>query len=249
MEIEFQTTSSSTLLVYSQDVESTEDRKLVEKIAHSFGAAQIKILNGNNFDEHMADLENWFLIILSWTGSGDEAAFTRRFRKAAPYAPILVFAGTKDQSARDLAFAVGIDNYISPGASEAEVTSKAHRLKTVAEMARIAEAPLIFGDISIWLQAKMVMREREPISLSCRETAILMYLAAHSPNAATRTDIEQEALGIRFDPGTNVVAVHVHRIRQKIGDSKENRLIQSIPGVGYRLCQPTPKLLSARAID
>ena len=233
------TPGAATLIVHCETFESDEDRDLVEKIAVHCGASQIRYLNGNNFKEHSVQPDAWFLIVIGWTGSPGQVAFTERFRQSAAYAPILVVAAENSAKARDLAFSAGADNYVSPGASDCEIIAKASRLKAMADMAKIAEAPLVFGDVSIWLNAKVVMRDHQPIALSARESAILMYMAKKSPRPVSRAAIEQDALGIRFDPGTNVVAVHMHRIRQKIGDSKSNRLIQSIPGVGYRMCSAT----------
>lgn len=235
MEIETDTVSSATLLVYSTNVVRDEETDLIEDIARHCRATDIRFINSENLDDHLEGAFNWFLIIVGWTAAPDELEIVANFRKVADFAPILVIAGANDNDARAQAFNAGVDNYISVGASNDETASKARRLRSVADMARIAEAPMTFGDLSIWLRANIVMNEQKPIFLSRRELAILICIAKRSPNVVTRAQIEMEALGLRHDPGTNVVAVHIHRIRQKIGKGKNKNLIQSIPGEGYRL--------------
>lgn len=235
MEIATIPVSSVKLLICGQEVFARKDVEMIQNIARHCRVDDTKFVDKRSTDDFSDDLENWFLIVTGWRALPDEVAFVSRFRQGAAFAPILVIAANDDKDARDQAFIAGADNYVSPDASESEIILKASRLRDLAEMAKIAEAPLTFGGLSIWLHANMVMRDHEPISLSRRELAILMCLARNSPEVVSREQMEREALGIRHDPGTNVVAVHIHRIRLKIGNGKNNKLIQSIPGQGYRL--------------
>ena len=76
-------------------------------------------------------------------------------------------------------------------------------------------------------------KPRAAIDLTPKEYAVLEYLMRHAGKVMSRTLITEYAWGYHFDPGTNLVDVYVKRLREKIDDGFEPKLLQTVRGVGY----------------
>ena len=79
------------------------------------------------------------------------------------------------------------------------------------------------------------MRQGKEISLSPKEYAILEYLARNKNVALTRSQIESNIWDLEYDNESNVIDVYIRYLRKKIDDDYEEKLIQTVRGVGYML--------------
>jgi two-component system OmpR family response regulator len=79
------------------------------------------------------------------------------------------------------------------------------------------------------------MRAGRPIELTAREFRLLEFLAKHAGQVVTRTMLLQSVWDIHYDPQTNVVDVHVSRLRQAVDRDFDRQLIHTVRGVGYSL--------------
>ena len=180
------------------------------------------------------------LLVTGWEAQDREARLLEDFRKAFPDKPVVVLGRRNCPRIRMEAFVKGTDNYISPDCTEAEIEAKARRLwRLVKNGAQNGEqkvgmknAPIKMRSLEIWLEEMVVLQNGRPVPLSQRELAMLIYLAKKHPSAVSRQTLEREVFGCRGDPGTNVVAVHIHRLRKKI--SPDGDILRTIPG-GYQL--------------
>lgn len=151
---------------------------------------------------------------------------------AHPRLPILVIGRSNDDAARVAAFEAGADNFLPANHDRKELAIKIRRLASM----RDPHPPTIaFDDLQIWPSTNVVMRGGVPIKLSGKEMRVLLCLAAAAPNAVDRATLLREVFGLDFDPGTNNVEVHVHRLRQKIDKGHAVRLINTERGIGYLL--------------
>lgn len=91
------------------------------------------------------------------------------------------------------------------------------------------------GDLTIDRIRRQVERAGRPIPLVAREFALLLYLAERRGEFVSRRELLEQVWGLRFDPGTNVVAVHVSKLRAKIDRDFAAPMIRSAKGLGYRL--------------
>lgn len=91
------------------------------------------------------------------------------------------------------------------------------------------------GDLTIDRVRRRVERAGRPIPLVAREFALLLYLVERRGEFVSRRELLEQVWGLRFDPGTNVVAVHVSKLRAKIDRDFAVPLIHSAKGLGYRL--------------
>jgi two-component system copper resistance phosphate regulon response regulator CusR len=91
------------------------------------------------------------------------------------------------------------------------------------------------GDLQMNLLSREVMRAGQRISLSNREFALLEYLLTHANQIVTKTQILDKIWDINFDPGSNIVEVHMYQLRKKIDKDMLEPLIQTVIGRGYLL--------------
>ena len=97
---------------------------------------------------------------------------------------------------------------------------------------------LAFADIVIDTATRLVTRGRVEISLTTKEYELLEYLMRHAGQVVTRTMLLESVWEYHFDPQTNVIDVHISRLRQKIDKGFAKPLLHTIRGAGYCLRAP-----------
>lgn len=209
------------------------EKSRIRDFADTFDTRFIVATALDNVVDIATGLTDAALIILEWHATDVEVAFLSDFRKRFPFSPVLVVAATDDKAARNKAFLLEADNYLGVNASRQELLLKANRLKALANRYGMKEAPLQFGTTCIWPEAELVICRGHRVLLSRLELALLIQLARNSPLPVSREALEHRTFGLKHDPGTNVVAVHIHRLRNKIDEG--TNLIRTIPRQGYCL--------------
>ncbi|MBI5362937.1 MAG: response regulator transcription factor [Planctomycetes bacterium] len=127
---------------------------------------------------------------------------------------------------------LGADDYIiKPFAFEELVA----RIDAVIRR-RQSMPPLEYADLQLDLGRRAVRRSGKVIELSPREFDVLRWLVMHHDRVVSRTELLHEVWGIDFDPETNIVDVHVARLRKKL-DKHGRPLIQTVRGEGYMVAQ------------
>jgi len=94
------------------------------------------------------------------------------------------------------------------------------------------------GDLELDLLARTVSRAGKPITLQPRELRLLEHLMRHHGQVVTRTMLLEKVWDYHFDPQTNVIDVHVSRLRSKVDKDFDYPLIHTVRGVGYVLRVP-----------
>ena len=94
---------------------------------------------------------------------------------------------------------------------------------------------LTVGDLQLNLLTREVMRAGGRVNLSNREFALLEFLLTHANQVMTKTQILDKIWDINFDPGSNIVEVHMYQLRKKIDKDTLEPLIQTVIGRGYLL--------------
>lgn len=94
---------------------------------------------------------------------------------------------------------------------------------------------LAVGDLQVNLLSREVIRAGQRVSLSNREFALLEFLLTHANQVVTKTHILDKIWDINFDPGSNIVEVHMYQLRKKIDKDTLEPLIQTVIGRGYLL--------------
>ena len=91
------------------------------------------------------------------------------------------------------------------------------------------------GDLEMNLLTRKVTRAGKKIDLQPREFRLLEYLMRHAGQVVTRTMLLEKVWDYNFDPQTNVIDVHISRLRAKIDKEFEEPLLHTVRGAGYRL--------------
>ncbi|MGQ0677687.1 MAG: winged helix-turn-helix domain-containing protein, partial [Rhodospirillales bacterium] len=98
-----------------------------------------------------------------------------------------------------------------------------------------ADTALMVGDLELDLLARTARRAGKPIELLPREFRLLEFLMRHAGQVVTRTMLLERVWDYHFDPQTNVIDVHVSRLRQKIDKGFSPPMLHTVRGAGYRL--------------
>jgi two-component system OmpR family response regulator len=128
----------------------------------------------------------------------------------------------------------GGDDYLTKPFAFAELLARVEALtrrgKTDGPMTRLA-----VGDLEMDLLSRSVRRGEQKIELQPREFRLLEYLMRHAGQVVTRTMLLEGVWDYHFDPQTNVIDVHVSRLRQKIDKPFEQPLLHTVRNAGYML--------------
>ncbi|MGI4730446.1 MAG: winged helix-turn-helix domain-containing protein [Janthinobacterium lividum] len=167
----------------------------------------------------------------------DGIAMVSAIRAAGLAVPVLMLSALATVDDRVDGLKSGADDYLCKPFSFAELSARIDAL--VRRSDRLGgEAPrtrLIVGDLEIDLLARSVHRAGRSISLGAREFNILEYLARHAGEVVTRTMMLEKIWNYHFDPGSNVVDVHIGRLRRKLEDGFPTPILHTVRGAGYRL--------------
>jgi two-component system copper resistance phosphate regulon response regulator CusR len=155
----------------------------------------------------------------------------RRLRKEAD-TPVLFLTARDDIADRIKGLELGADDYLIKPFSFAELVA---RLRTLTRRGPSREEEhLQIGDLQIDVIKRRVVRGGNRITLTNKEFALLHLFASHQGQVMSRSMIASRIWDMNFDSDTNVVDVAVRRLRSKIDDPFELKLIHSVRGVGYQ---------------
>ncbi len=150
------------------------------------------------------------------------------------HTPVLMISALSDVDERVRGLRSGGDDYLTKPFSPVEMVARLEVL--LRRPATAASHPqLRVGDLCLDLVQHRLSRGQEQIALLPTEFKILNYLMRNAGQLVTRTMLFQEVWGYHFDPGTNIIDVHLGRLRRKIEGSEQSPLIQTVRGTGYVL--------------
>jgi len=174
-------------------------------------------------------------------GSGFD--FCRQMRQAGLHQPIMMITVEREETDKVLGLEMGADDYITKPFGLRELVSRVRaQLRRAYGDLSTATANLIYlGDLVIDQTCGQVQRGQETIYLSPIEFRLLVYLAQHRGRVLSRAQIVAAVWGHSLDyHDERTVNVSVHRLRLKIEpDAAKPIYILTVPGIGYRLAEPT----------
>jgi two-component system OmpR family response regulator len=162
-------------------------------------------------------------------------------RRERPETPVLIVSSRTSVEARVEGLRAGGDDYLVKPFALSELLARLEAVLRRSGSEAAAEPVRIdVEDLAIDLLAMRVTRADRVIALQPREYQLLCALARQAGRVVSRTHLLEAVWNYRFDPSTNVIDVHVHRLRRKIDDGAAAPLIHTVRGVGYRLGAADP---------
>ncbi|MEQ9507084.1 MAG: response regulator transcription factor [Hyphomonas sp.] len=164
----------------------------------------------------------------------DGLTLIREFRDAGGTTPALFLSALGDVQNKVQGLKAGAEDYLGKPFVPAELAARVEALgrRTSAEpQVTVLKA----SDLEMNLLTRKVTRAGKKIDLQPREFRLLEYLMRHAGQVVTRTMLLEKVWDYNFDPQTNVIDVHVSRLRAKIDKDFPEPLLQTVRGAGYRL--------------
>jgi DNA-binding response OmpR family regulator len=171
------------------------------------------------------------LILLDLAMPGKDGwQLLEELREAGRDIPVIIVSGIEKKEEKVRALRLGADDYVTKPFLMDEIVA---RVQAVVRR-RLSMPPLEIGDLALDLAQRKVMRAGKDVALSPREFDLLMVLSRAKGEVLSREDLLREVWDITFDPGTNLLDVHLGRLRKKI-DRHGRPAIQNVRGEGYRI--------------
>src|SRR5215472_1222266 len=166
---------------------------------------------------------------------GDGLDLIANCRAQGSNAPVLILSARRTVDERVRGLEQGGDDYLTKPFALAELLARLRNLLRRAQPAQRESVSLHAGDLRLDLIRREARRGDEVLQLTPQEFSLLEYLCRNADRVVTRTMILDHVWRMRIDPATNVVDVHIYRLRSKVDREPSRPLIHTIRGVGYVL--------------
>jgi DNA-binding response OmpR family regulator len=220
------------LLVVEDDVANAQflERALAENgynidLAHNAASAERLALEGGH------------AVIILDLGLPDEDGLSliTRLKAAGVKAPVLILSARRAVDDRVRGLEQGGDDYLTKPYALPELLARVRNLLRRNSSASDTSTVLRVLDLEMNLLRREATRAGELLQLTTQEFALLEFLCRHAGRVVTRSMVLQQVWGMRIQPDTNVVDVHIYRLRSKVERPELPQLIRTIRGVGYVL--------------
>ncbi|WP_201593389.1 heavy metal response regulator transcription factor [Psychrobacter fozii] len=195
-------------------------------------------------DHHLTGLDGYhalmteeFSVILMDVMLPDVSGFelVRNYRAAGKQTPVLFLTAKDDLSDKIKGIEIGGDDYLTKPFAFAELIVRIKSLLRRANQADYQSTILQIADLKMDIAKRTVHRGGKPIKLTAKEFSLLQFLLERRGEVLPRTVIASQVWDVNFDNDTNVIDVAIRRLRIKIDDNHEEKLIHTVRGMGYRL--------------
>ena len=219
------------LLIVEDDLEASEAmvRGLAEAghdcLTAPDGEAGLAAARGERFD---------VLIVDRMMPRVDGVTMVERLRAEGDQTPVLFLSALGEITDRVAGLKAGGDDYLVKPYAFAELIARVEALARRRETGSV-QTLLRVGDLEMDLIGREVHRAGQEIDLQPREFQLLEFLMRNAGQSVTRTMLLEKVWEYHFDPQTNVIDVHISRLRSKIDKGFERPMLQTVRGAGYRL--------------
>jgi len=166
----------------------------------------------------------------------DGLSVLRELRGRRIATPVILLTARDGLEERVEGLNLGADDYLAKPFFVEELAARLNAL--LRRASGTPPSQLKVADLTLDLITREVRRGGSKIELTAREFDLLAYLMRSPGRVYTRTQINEHVWDTHFDTGTNVVDVAIARIRKKVDEGAQVKLIETIRGVGYRIRKP-----------
>ena len=217
-----------------------DNARVADFVAKGLGEAGHVVDRADNGRDglFLASSERYDAMILDrmLPGGIDGLGIIEALRRTGNHTPILILSALSEVDERIRGLRAGGDDYLAKpfafGELMARLDALVRRTQGASEQQKTA---LAVDDLRMDLLARRVVRGEKPIQLQPREFKLLEFLMRHAGQVVTRTMLLENVWDYHFDPQTNVIDVHISKLRQKIDSDFDKPLLHTVRGVGYRL--------------
>ncbi len=208
--------------------------RFVTKGLHEAGHSVDHADNGRD-GMFLAASEPYDVIIMDrmLPGQIDGIGIIEALRRSGNQTPILILSALSDVDERIHGLRSGGDDYLTKPFAFGELLARLDALGRRGQGG--GERLLEVDDLRMDLLSRKVQRGSRAITLQPREFKLLEYLMRHAGQVVTRTMLLENVWEYHFDPQTNVVDVHVSKLRQKIDVGEERPLLRTVRNAGYMI--------------
>ena len=183
---------------------------------------------------HLAQTISYSLIILNSRLRGrDGWSILETYRRRGGRAPVLFLTAYDAVEDRIKGLELGADDYLVKPFAFSELL--AHVRSLLGRRGTSDPELLWFEDLNLYVRRRQVTRRGVRIDLTPKEFLLLALLLEHQGNVLSRTLIAEQVWDMAFEKDSNVVDVHVRRLRAKVDDPFKRKLIHTVRGLGYVL--------------
>ena len=164
----------------------------------------------------------------------DGVGLVEALRREGDQTPVLFLSALGEVHDRVTGLKAGGDDYLVKPYAFSELLARVEALARRRETGSV-QTVLRVGDLEMDLIARTVHRLDKEIDLQPREFQLLEFMMRHTGQSVTRTMLLEKVWEYHFDPQTNVIDVHISRLRAKIDKGFDRPMLQTVRGAGYRL--------------
>ena len=186
------------------------------------GLEALRFISGGHYDLVILDLR-----LPGMTGY----EVLRTVRDRGITTPILVLTAQDAVDHKVQALRAGADDYVTKPFAFEELLARVEAIGR--RPAALKSTALTIGDLVLDTTTREVRRAGRLLDLTPKEFTVLEYLMRHPGRVMSRTLITEYAWDYHFDPGTNIVDVVINRLRKKIDQGQDRKILHTVRGVGY----------------
>jgi two-component system copper resistance phosphate regulon response regulator CusR len=210
-------------------------RRLLEKSLTEAGYQIDSAANATAAEALALEFTHDGMVIDLGLPDGDGLDLIQRCREHGSTAPVLILSARRSVTERVQGLEHGGDDYLTKPFALAELLARLRNLLRRAAPPQTELLQFRIGNLHLDLVRREAYRNGTTLRLTPQEFVLLEYLCRNAGRVVTRSMILDHVWQMRIDPGTNVVDVHIYRLRTKVDKDSDQPLIHTIRGVGYVL--------------
>lgn len=213
-----------------------DEKRILDFARKGLTEAGFTVDASGNGDEglFLATTQSYDVIVLDIMLPGrDGLSILRQLREKKLSVPVVLLTARSALDERVEGLNLGADDYLTKPFYMEELIARLHAVQRRASGERLTI--LNVANISVNLITREVLRGEVPVRLTAREFSLLEYLLRSPGRVYSRTQIIEHVWGYDFDPSTNLIDVHIQRLRKKLGSDAQESPIETVRGVGYRI--------------
>jgi len=216
-----------------------DEKKLasfIRKALQETGFAVDEVRDGNSALEQACSTPYDAIILDIMMPGRDGLSVLKLLRDQRVDTPVLILTARGEVSERVAGLEIGADDYMAKPFDLRELLARVNAL--TRRGSPVKTTLLKVGDLTMNVLTREVKRGSQKVELALREFALLEFLMRSPDRVHSRTSLCERVWDYHFDTGTNLVDVYIKRVRRKVDDPFETKLIHTVRGVGYMIREP-----------